>query len=415
MVFLKRALQPDRLASLGCVSLLSLSACSAYRQTDGSDVNIANSDSAEANDISLVLPSTVSISSGYSCTGILVGQNEVLTASHCFNHQRPSGSVGFGPRKGSAGRCQIDRDVFFQNQAADIMRLRIHCPSGLPAGFRPAPVLHPNQLAVGDEVIAAGFGTTLSTSEAGAAARVVGNEKLMKVTGVVKGVGSKITVEFANFRSSLRGVCSGDSGGPLYVVKNGRLHVVGVDPEGDRATSHVLSTNGGLCTSRAFYFPAANVPALPGGSTAQTPTQTQAQQQPVLTLPGQIPSGQTLPNKIVPPQRQQHVLFPDILPRPNPGGVASCSQSRGICAVVDTRTNRTTHCSDQVAACSCETHARRAHAGQMVYWEPHQGSTGFVTCASYRGQPAGRDAPRTSEPSTHRNRNVETYRKRLDR
>lgn len=189
------------------------------------------------------------------CTGVRVGANWVLSAAHCLNAQA-SLYVGFGP--GANGKGPVgDRvttkvigtvlpdgfnlDGPRRQPGRDIVLLKIGNVDICPEYKRPSAVLAIALLlnAQAPAFYAVGFGLTESHD--------YGEKRMTALTPVSLTCTSSIgrlsgCVPFREFiASDTRGrlnplvggdTCKGDSGGPLFIKKDGRMIVAGITSRG---------------------------------------------------------------------------------------------------------------------------------------------------------------------------------------
>ncbi|MFM6927152.1 MAG: S1 family peptidase [Bdellovibrio sp.] len=184
-----------------------------------------------------VMRSTVAIydmSEQALCTGSLISSDIVLTAAHCVGKQPSKMLVIFTNdikhaetdskliRFVSKARVHKDYNANKRFNAADIALVKF--VGGLPAGYAPVKILNkPELLKTGSNVGVAGFG--LSHPED---ARTGDGSGVLRTTSI-KILNSKYSAtEISLDQSVKRGACSGDSGGPAFMMVNGRLNVWGV-------------------------------------------------------------------------------------------------------------------------------------------------------------------------------------------
>ncbi len=179
------------------------------------------------------------------CTGTLLSEQLVLTAAHCIGEEPKQMLIIFKDRFAKA-RKEDTRPVLDARQhpryvgnitsqnIGDIALIRFDAQAGIPAGYGPAQLLSDfSLLKSGTEILAVGYGLSWAWGVK------AGEGTLRKV---------KLTVRDSEFsdteilvdQSLRRGVCSGDSGGPGYLVNNGQLFVWGVVSRGDSLPSRLI-------------------------------------------------------------------------------------------------------------------------------------------------------------------------------
>lgn len=186
------------------------------------------------------------------CTGTLIGDNLVVTAAHCFldiavemgmvvDEFKNLVRVGFGTEK---TRDLSQGNVYFESihtvkvhedyhidalksasfdSMHDIALVRLSAKA--PAGYEPVALATQESVKKGQTLTLAGYGLVDGVSKKRA-------HGLNKVNVSI----SNPMLTPAQFTYAAHGgktACSGDSGGPAYVNKNGRLLLVGVTSWGD--------------------------------------------------------------------------------------------------------------------------------------------------------------------------------------
>jgi secreted trypsin-like serine protease len=186
------------------------------------------------------------------CTGTVIHPRVVMTAAHCVVDKdgKPVVDdevlVAFGKRVNNGAptsavlrqvahpRFDIDQAVNNEPDAIpnDIALLLI---DGLPSrDFHPTPILN-EEVTPWSDVIAAGYGVTA-------------NGLLKNDSGKLREVRIKVSgtdPENKRFTASgfFKGTCSGDSGGPIYLKRNGRWVVTGVTSAGPQLLGTCLGTS----------------------------------------------------------------------------------------------------------------------------------------------------------------------------
>lgn len=174
------------------------------------------------------------------CTGVIIDAHHIVTAAHCEDGLL-GGKVYFGTSGANFEYRTITAVTPHPDYCVkatcgtstsidDFDILVIKFDGNLPHGFTPVPVASKKELASGASIHLAGFGA----NEFGL------YEDILKVTEVpmdrFNGESEFRTIETAS------GSCSGDSGGPAFIMKANQLYLAGLTSRGD-----------GPCRSHGIY------------------------------------------------------------------------------------------------------------------------------------------------------------------
>jgi hypothetical protein len=187
----------------------------------------------------------------FFCSGTLITETVVLTAGHCLEASSPGNTqVFFGQNANTGNGDYRDVDEWevhpqfdFRHLIGDIGIIRL--ASAAPAGISPIPHL-PNALKLtaadaGKAVEFSGFGVTESGSD-GAKLHMQGTISLV-CPGPDSCSNGEVVPKSFRYSQGDGGPCSGDSGGPAFILRDTTEYVAGVTSYGDEdCTDYGVST-----------------------------------------------------------------------------------------------------------------------------------------------------------------------------
>ncbi|MCI4674167.1 S1 family peptidase [Candidatus Mycolicibacterium alkanivorans] len=191
----------------------------------------------------------------YCCTGTLIAQQAVLTAGHCAAHGcRERIFIGNNvEQQGTEIRVQ---DAIMQPDYVPNSRVQPFDDIAVLILVEPVQTVEPVQICSLDAIAAArsvrlvGFGNTDPGSTTG-----YGIKRMVDV-GVASenaGFGARFETEFVAGAPNLdHDTCNGDSGGPAYVLVDGRFELAGATSRGTRGAQRNCG-DGGVYTRVPAY------------------------------------------------------------------------------------------------------------------------------------------------------------------
>ncbi len=181
----------------------------------------------------------------FTCSGTYIGSRAILTAGHCLDDNHASNYlVGFGADKSSATRIPVA--LVMRHPQYDANKLindvgLIRLAADAPADVAPIPPL-PARLALGQADVNAavdfiGFGDTEGGfgGSYGTKLHVVDNlDVICDTPAGCPFKGETVSPWTVCYDQQPGGPCSGDSGGPATLTREGQEYVVGITSYGDQ-------------------------------------------------------------------------------------------------------------------------------------------------------------------------------------
>lgn len=227
------------------VAVLFFTACGSETLSDteivnGKDVNRYNTRGPIASStVALSTPSQMRQGKSF-CSGTLIGENTVVTAAHCVKGLPRGAQVVFGTRATSNAiarpiRSYVSHRGYDSRLTESSGRLSrashdiavVSFSGRRPAGSQIISIAPANErLYQNMRISLAGFGRT-GKKQQGYDVNDTG--VLRTVDVAVRGLypNGQVFMVRGFDRNGLQGACSGDSGGPAYLNRNGRWYVIG--------------------------------------------------------------------------------------------------------------------------------------------------------------------------------------------
>lgn len=225
------------------IALTGLSACSQQQTSQtvsgfAGDASIVNGRAVTAGELYAKHTVAVGSTDKVWCTGVIIGAHHVLTAGHCAE-VLGGGNVWFGlaaiPATTPALKIKtVTLHPNYCDHCLETLQLIdngndlaiVEFEGTLPEGFEPVELASKAQLAIGTNVHLAGYGMNERYDY----------EDILKVTEAPVDLVGNFEIRTNEVKS---GSCSGDSGGPAYILDNGKLLLAGITSRGDQYCRHL--------------------------------------------------------------------------------------------------------------------------------------------------------------------------------
>ncbi len=230
----------ERRSLIGSVLTLCILASLACKpKSDDSSVKIVGGQNVQEDATGPERWSTVAL---HGCSGSIIGSDLIITAAHCFDLAMQGSYAVFGTDTYDRDKRIILpieaglENVNYQSSGNDIALLKLASP--IPAGYQPIKLHQPDMpIYKEDQVRLAGFGTDNSANSFGT---------LRFVTSYI---GSRSEDGSLYVRNGDTAACTGDSGGPMMVLRDSDWYLVGI------ASVANVDKASGLCTGGNYYSP----------------------------------------------------------------------------------------------------------------------------------------------------------------
>jgi len=251
---------------------LLLSAGCSHENSDSASISNLNSNSiigGKVVDKEIFAKHVVAIRNnddGYYCSGTLISQNTILTASHCIESGKEHAyTIYFGkdprsfesvsrPVTSMAGNTGFNESALTNRKDIGIIRFQ----GALPEGFEPMSLPTSRDLQqMGRDFYSAGYGAVTGRTD------IPRDGGILRYT-LQKFVGDRISPlqpEFFANQNNGQGICFGDSGGPAFIKLNGRRILLGVssamytvDPEDKNKPEYDICRQTSIFTNVVYFL-----------------------------------------------------------------------------------------------------------------------------------------------------------------
>ena len=229
---------------------------------------ITGGDKVDADDVlgrSLVMVVADNGAERYGCTGTLLAEGFVLTASHCFKARKIQVKFGQGVKASaevvSLDALPIPHEGYLQStdknsvNKNDIGLLRVDATK-IPGDMIPLQVGQPQDFVEGDEVVIAGYGKISFARESSVKyPRYNPDDSLYKAITRVASRDAENKLIFYKSANGWNSACEGDSGGPMLTFKEGSYVIIGttLGPKLDDPDSRDYCRGSGTYVDATLY------------------------------------------------------------------------------------------------------------------------------------------------------------------
>ena len=215
------------------LTLISLGLACQKPQLEPSKLQLVRSEASITTAPMALRRSTVLIDVGrvQYCSGVIVAEDRILTAAHCFRFWRDGNNViiRFGPDIRDLRYGRVAVNAVRVHDRYDLAVIEIN---KIPGSYAPIKIAEPQAaLDVGDEAVIAGYGETASDRRDYAKFLRWGHTRFVETHDEIHypaGFGFTTESVLAFYADDAAMSCKGDSGGPVLIKQNDEWRLTGI-------------------------------------------------------------------------------------------------------------------------------------------------------------------------------------------